>query len=245
VSGIRLILADVDGVITRGEGQPAELRILEALARWNASSALPPLTLCTGRQAPYVELMAQMTGVALPCIFEHGAGLFFPREFRYAFDPLLGPDYAARLARLRAALHDTVLAPGKAFVQPGKEATMTLYPLGETTLDELFQLAVVAAGDSFSVAKNVLGIELRPPGIDKVLGVHRIADLLELPLDAVAGIGDSDPDLSFLRACGFSAAPANASPGVRAAVDYVSPASFGDGLLDVLERILKRNRDLV
>jgi hydroxymethylpyrimidine pyrophosphatase-like HAD family hydrolase len=247
VSPVQLVLTDVDGVITRGEGQAAELAVLERLADLNRQAAndplVPAITLCTGRQAPYVELMAQMTGVYQPCIFEHGAGVFFPRDFLFEFDPLLGPDYAARLARLRSALHDSVLAPRRGFVQPGKEATMTLYPLGSTSLDELYELACKAAGEEFAVARNVQGIEVRPHGIDKGLGLRRIAALVDLPLSAVAGIGDSDPDLSFLRACGFSAAPSNATPCVRAAVDYVASAAFGDGLLEILDLILERNRD--
>ena len=61
---LRLVLADVDGVITRGEGQPAELDVLERLAAINAAARrdprVPAITLCTGRQAPYVELLAQL-----------------------------------------------------------------------------------------------------------------------------------------------------------------------------------------
>src|SRR5262249_21223754 len=105
---LRLILTDVDGVITRGEGAPADLDILARLQQRHAAARhcprLPAITLCTGRQAPYVELMAQTLGVFLPCIFEHGAGLFFPTTFRYVFDPMLGLDYAQRLAELRQAL---------------------------------------------------------------------------------------------------------------------------------------------
>src|SRR5205807_2527837 len=63
---MRVVLADVDGVVTPGEGYPARLPVLERLTAINASAHtdpyVPAVTLCTGRQAPYVELMAQMTG---------------------------------------------------------------------------------------------------------------------------------------------------------------------------------------
>jgi hypothetical protein len=246
---IRLVLSDVDGVITRGEGEPAQLDVIARLAAQNLRARtdprVPAVTLCTGRQAPYVELMAQMTDTFLPCIFEHGAGLFFPRAFRYAFDPLLGPDYSARLAQLRAALDAPVLHSGKAFVQPGKEATMTLYPLGGTTVDEVHSLAQRFVPDGFGVERNVQGVEVRPHGIDKGLGLRRLADLLDLPLTQIAGVGDSDPDLSFLGLVGRSAAPANASPAVRAAVQYVSDAPFGSGLLEILRSLEKFNRESV
>jgi hydroxymethylpyrimidine pyrophosphatase-like HAD family hydrolase len=246
---LRLILTDVDGVITRGEGQPAELGILEQLAETNREAqrdpCVPAITLCTGRQAPYVELMAQIVGAFLPCIFEHGAGLFFPTTFLYEFDARLGVDYSARLARLRGALDEPLIARGRAFVQPGKEATMTLYPLQDTTLDELFEVtrsAVARVAPDFGVARNVRGVEVRPNGIDKGTGAERIAQLLGSPLAAFAGVGDSDPDLSYLTRIGFSAAPANATPAVRQAVTYVASAEYGAGLLEIVSLVERNNR---
>ncbi len=249
---LRLVLADVDGVITRGEGQAIDIEVLQRLAAINAAATLDPcipaITLCTGRQAPYVELMAQLVGAFLPCIFEHGAGLFFPTTFLYEFDTHLGPDYAARLAKLRAALDGPLIQPGRAFVQPGKEATMTLYPrgpLGTSSVAELAELveAVVArVAPEFGVARNVHGVEVRPGGIDKGTGARRMAELLDIPLQAMAGVGDSDPDLTFLNCVGLSAAPRNATPTVRQHVMYVANASFGDGLLEIVALVEQRNR---
>ncbi len=249
---LRLVLADVDGVITRGEGQAIDIEVLQRLAAINAAATLDPcipaITLCTGRQAPYVELMAQLVGAFLPCIFEHGAGLFFPTTFLYEFDTHLGPDYATRLATLRAALDGPLIQPGRAFVQPGKEATMTLYPrgpLGTSSVAELAELveAVVArVAPEFGVARNVHGVEVRPRGIDKGTGARRMADLLDIPLQAMAGVGDSDPDLTFLNCVGLSAAPGNATPTVRQHVMYVANASFGDGLLEIVALVEQRNR---
>jgi hydroxymethylpyrimidine pyrophosphatase-like HAD family hydrolase len=247
---LRLVLADIDGVITRGEGQPIDIDVLQRLAAINAAARLDPsvpaITLCTGRQSPYVELMAQLLGVFLPCIFEHGAGLFFPTAFRYEFDTRLGSDYAARLSRLRAALHTPLLDGGHAFVQPGKEATMTLYPQGGFTVDDLLRVAetlVPQVAPEFGVARNVNGVEVRPIGVDKGTGAARIADLLGIPLATMAGVGDSDPDLSYLSRVGFSAAPANATPAVRQNVDYVARESFGAGLLEIVTLVERRNRE--
>ena len=249
---LRLVLADVDGVITRGEGQAIDIEVLQRLAAINAAATLDPcipaITLCTGRQAPYVELMAQLVGAFLPCIFEHGAGLFFPTTFLYEFDTHMGPDYAARLAKLRAALDGPLIQPGRAFVQPGKEATMTLYPRGPlgtspvAELAELVEAVVARVAPEFGVARNVHGVEVRPRGIDKGTGARRMAELLDIPLQAMAGVGDSDPDLTFLNCVGLSAAPGNATPTVRQHVMYVTNASFGDGLLEIVALVEQRNR---
>lgn len=246
---VRVLLADIDGVVTPGEGHPAEIRVLQRLTETNRQALedplVPAVALCTGRQAAYVEVMAQMTGAFLPCIFEHGSGLFFPRAFRYEFHPRLGLTYAENLARVRAALEEPVLRPRKGFVQPGKEASMTLYPLNGTSLPWLASQAQRAADQLdglFEVAGNVSGIELRPTGIDKAVGVRWMAEEIGVDLERFAGMGDSDPDISFLQIMDTSGAPANAMPNVQAAVGYVAAGQFGDGLLEFLDRLLAANR---
>ena len=126
---------------------------------------------------------------------------------------------------------------------------MTLYPrgpLGTTSVGELTELveAVVArVAPEFGVARNVHGVEVRPRGIDKGSGACRIAELLEIPLQAMAGVGDSDPDLAFLNCVGLSAAPSNATPRVRQHVRYVADASFGGGLLEIVALVEQRNHE--
>jgi hydroxymethylpyrimidine pyrophosphatase-like HAD family hydrolase len=126
---------------------------------------------------------------------------------------------------------------------------MTLYPqgaLGKTSVDELTEVVEAVVADvapEFGVARNVHGVEVRPRGIDKGTGARRIAELLDLPVQAMAGVGDSDPDLAFLDNCvGLSAAPSNATPTVRQHVMYVANASFGDGLLEIVAFVEQRNR---
>lgn len=246
---IWFVLSDVDGVITPGERSMVDLEILRRLADYNhlclKDPAVPAITLCTGRPAPYVEMLAQMLDVFLPCIFEHGAGMFSPREFRFAFHPALGSSYAANLAAFRAALEDPLLSPGRAFVQPGKEASMSLYPLGSTPLDELARVAqetVDAQRAPFTVAGNVHGIEVRPIGLDKGVALEWLAQQVDVPLSRVGGVGDSDTDVTFLERVAYSAAPSNATPAVQAVARDVSALPFGEGLLDVLRRVESLNR---
>jgi hypothetical protein len=96
---------------------------------------------------------------------------------------------------------------------------MTLYPLGETPLDELFALTEAAVNrfaPEFGVACNVRGVELRPRGVDKGRGARRIAELLEIPLGAM--------------------------PDVRHAVMHVARAPFGAGLLEIVALVEAHNR---
>jgi hydroxymethylpyrimidine pyrophosphatase-like HAD family hydrolase len=247
-STIRVVLADIDGVISGGEGAPIDPTVLERLAAWNdaalADPSLPAIALCTGRQAPYVELLAQLTHTFLPCIFEHGAGMLEPRAFRFSFNPVLGSAPWRAVAQIRELLDEPLLAPGRAFVQPGKEATLTLYPVAGATVAEVAVLARAALaeeGVDFRVVANIRGVELRPPGIDKGAGARWLTGELGIPLERFAGVGDADDDLAFLELVGFPATPANGSPAVRAMARYVAAKPFGDGLLEILDHLAAVN----
>ncbi|MEX2116051.1 MAG: HAD hydrolase family protein [Bacteroidota bacterium] len=62
---------------------------------------------------------------------------------------------------------------------------------------------------------------------------------LEMNDREIAYIGDDEPDLPVLEQVGFSAAPANAVPRVRSAVDYVCKRAGGGGAVrEVVDLIL-------
>lgn len=241
--GIRLILADIDGVLSGGEGSPFRPRLLEHMAAWNRSAARdlrrPAIALCSGRQAPYVELLAQLSGCFLPCIFEHGAGILEPQRFRFRFQPSLGAAPWREAAAVRQVI-EAALGPDAAFVQPGKEVTLTLYPLGSTSPAELGAAVTAAldrAGSGFVVTVNLRGVEVRPPGIDKGSGARWLSDQLGVSLDRFAGVGDSEDDLTFLRLVGYPTAPANARPAVRSTARYVARGAQDRGFLEILRHL--------
>ena len=66
---IRLIVIDVDGVLSPGEAAPLDFAVLQRLAEVNDRARHDPhhpaVTLCTGRPAPYVEVLMQAIYVAI------------------------------------------------------------------------------------------------------------------------------------------------------------------------------------
>ncbi len=100
---------------------------------------------------------------------------------------------------------------------------------------------------------KVVSFRARELGIGEVhQGVtdkHRVfKDLLRrhriTPAQTCA-MGDDEPDLPMLRAAGFSAAPCDAVPPVRKAVDYVTKAAGGRGAVrEVLDLIIKKKPPL-
>ena len=241
----RLVLADVDGCLTGGEGRPLDLDVLAEIARVNDRSrwdrTVPAISLCTGRPAPYLELLVQAIATYEPSIFENGCGLLFMEPYGFRAHPRLSPEVIASFRTGLDTLDETFVRPGRATWQPGKTYSATLYPT-DGDVHALWSAARAVLDERFYVDEGVLCINIIPAGIDKGVGVEWICAETGITPAEVAGVGDSDADLAFLEKVGFSAAPANATAGARAAVDYVSSEPEGRGLVDIVERVVSANR---
>jgi 3-deoxy-D-manno-octulosonate 8-phosphate phosphatase KdsC-like HAD superfamily phosphatase len=71
---IRLVVVDVDGVLSCGEAAPLDFAVLQRLAelkdRAGHNPAYPAVTLCTGRTIPYVEVLMQAIHGRYSAIYE-------------------------------------------------------------------------------------------------------------------------------------------------------------------------------
>jgi hydroxymethylpyrimidine pyrophosphatase-like HAD family hydrolase len=235
----------VDGCLTPGEAGDwnwEALKTIRDLNRWaRQGEPVPAITLCTGRQEPYVEVLMQAIGGYLPCIYENGCGLYFPEGYRFLEHPSITLPSHEALAAAKATLYRQVVVPGLGYFQPGKEASLTLYPLPGTGVQRLYQVVadVLAPHDgALTIQASVSCVDVTPIGIDKGQGVRWLSEQTDIPLALMGGIGDSTSDLKFLNLVGRSAAPANATLEVKAAVKYVSPYADGSGVVDILRHWL-------
>ena len=80
----------------------------------------------------------------------------------------------------------------------------------------------------------VQGAANKLTGYEQILAEHGLTD------DQVGYMGDDLQDLPVLRRAGFSAAPADAAPEVRAAVQWVSASGGGRGAArECIEHVLR------
>jgi 3-deoxy-D-manno-octulosonate 8-phosphate phosphatase (KDO 8-P phosphatase) len=80
--------------------------------------------------------------------------------------------------------------------------------------------------------------ELHQGVMDKLTVIREMAGRHGLSLSQVAYIGDDVNDLESLQAVGFSAAPADGMPVIRAAVDYICKKKGGEGCVRELAELL-------
>ncbi len=243
---IRLIVTDIDGCLGPGEARPYDLEVLGRLAAYNrrARRGEPclPVTLCSGRPGAYVDAMMQAIDGFVPAIFENGAGLYFPEKYRFAWNPALPPSALQVMREARNLVEEAVVRTGLGGIQIGKEMSLTLLPAPGYTLAQLgqaTQAALEGKGLPCRVEVSISTVGIWLDGIDKGSGLRWLSAETGIALADMAGVSDTWDDLPFLRLVGFSAAPANADPVVKSAVNYVSPFDDGCGLLDIVGRVGK------
>jgi 3-deoxy-D-manno-octulosonate 8-phosphate phosphatase (KDO 8-P phosphatase) len=97
------------------------------------------------------------------------------------------------------------------------------------------------SADATAVRAAQLGIPTIVQGsANKIAGFEQILTGAGLTDEQVGYMGDDLQDLPVLRRAGFSAAPADASPEVRAAVHWVSASGGGRGAVrECIEHVLR------
>lgn len=236
---IRLLVFDIDGVLTQGEARALDLRLLERLADMNIAarqdSSRPAVTLATGRPAPYVEAFLQAIDGHVAALFEHGTGLYVPDGYRFLPNPAM--DEPLEFDAVRLCLREALVHTGQAFFQPGKEYSLSIFPHDPAQIGMLYDQAVAALGslrESVDLLYSTSCLNVLPRGLHKGKGIEFLSSQTGYVPAEMLGVGDSDIDLAFLAQVGYSAAPANANSRVKQLVQYVAPRPGSDGVRDIL-----------
>jgi hydroxymethylpyrimidine pyrophosphatase-like HAD family hydrolase len=238
---MKLLVLDCDGVLSKGEAQPFDLQLLARLRQLNRRSLrgepLPAVTLNTGRPSPYVEAVMQAIDGWQPALFESGAGMYFPRSYRFEMTPLLTAERRLALQTLVHRIDQTVVKRGDAYWQPGKSVCYSLFARPPLTIADFSdEVAAMAAeiSDQLVVTPAKLALNIQPVGIDKGSGLRWLAAVTGITPAEMGGVGDTSGDVDFLRLVGCAAAPANATEEVKATAQYVSSKEDDAGLEDIL-----------
>jgi hydroxymethylpyrimidine pyrophosphatase-like HAD family hydrolase len=242
---IRVLVVDIDGCLVPVEHAAYDLEALGRVAALNRLSrtdgSVPALTILSGRPHPYVDALMQILDIELPAVFENGAGLAVRAPYHARFRKEVDAGRAA-LTTLRGELERFP----EFTLQPGKSASLTVFPLDQAA--GIGEIERVVAG---LLERHGLDLVIDPafecvnvlvPGVDKGTGLGWLAQETGVGRSRIAGIGDSEGDLAWLRHCALSGAPANAHPRVRDAVDVVSARKDVGAVLELYTALTEANR---
>lgn len=243
---IRLIVADVDGCVTRGGRQPFDLAMMQRIAERNRASrtdpGVPAMTFCTGRPLPYVQALQQACACHHPAIAEFGAVLWDPVHQHHSIHPAYSEADRRRYQAMLAEAEQQFIAngDGQVLIEAGKVCQLTLYPKPPLTVPELARRAESFSArwsEHFATDQTTAVVNYMPHAVNKGTALDWLSRLTGIDLDEMVGLGDSESDWHFMRLCARSAAPSNAVPALRARVDWRLQHAAVDCIEELYERI--------
>ena len=218
------LATDYDGTIAQ-HGDVTE-STHTALKRWKDAGR--KLLMVTGRELPDLQKVCPFTKLFDCIVAENGALLYWPAKGEKK--PLIGPPPMQFVERLRAR-GVTPLSFGEVIV-----ATQETYK--GVVLEAIEDL-----GLKLRIILNKGSLMVLPASVDKATGLAEAANAMNLPLPDIAGVGDAENDQVFLTLCGYSAAVGNALSFLKKQVHYVTKATHGAGVEELIEKLLSSDND--
>ncbi|MCK5725427.1 MAG: HAD family phosphatase [Thiotrichaceae bacterium] len=230
---MKYIAIDIDGCITNGKGEIVSPSSLSSLHTLNTKGKFKAF-LCTGRSAPYVEAIAQVTGIAEWAVCENGAYLYNPMTDELHYHPLVTK---ATLSSLNEFLMLMQKSEYKKLcsLELGKSVCISLNPKN-ISIEELFNvLSSVVDKDILYINHSTTAVDITPKGINKAAGLLLLSERHNIDLNEVLSIGDSSGDIPFMDISGIRACPKNASDSVKNISHYISEFPTTEGVIDIIK----------
>lgn len=261
---IELVAIDLDGTLLTSS---REIHPESAAAVKEAVAAGVRVVLASGRMASGVQAFGEALGLAGPHIACNGAFVFGPDGSEWFHRPLTARvrDAVDRFAAerglqlnaysrydvfelrtspwgelYRSRIRLSAPRPVEDGLRNRLEPTKMMIvadPAEVPALRIQLEEVVRPLGAEITVSEPEY-LEVLPAGVDKGLGLFKVAERLHIDREKVAAIGDYANDLEMLRWAGFSGAPANASEDVRKVVDVVVRSNDEGAVADFLRRIV-------
>ena len=198
--------------------------VLAALQRLKNSGRR--LILVTGRELPDLQRAFPEFGCCDLIVAENGALLYEPGTGR---EHVLAPaPPEAFVARLRER--------GVRPLSVGRSIVASWEPMQDIVLETVREL-----GLELQIVFNKGAVMVLPSGVNKASGLAAALDECGLSPHNVVGIGDAENDHAFLAMCGCSVAVANALDSVKTEADLVTREARGDGVRELIERLLEND----
>lgn len=238
------VISDNDGCLVSESSAPMDAPRLARLAEHNRLAQeradRPVLTICSGRPQPFAECMCRLLGnTTLPVIAENGVWLYHPDGNRYERDPRIAAAHLAAIHEARLWV-ERDLGPRGVVMQPGKEASISLYHPDTDflrSLEEPVREAFAAHEWPLRVSMTWLYINCDLSHVSKGTGLDRFTAQTGLRRERLAGIGDTMGDMPIRERVAWFACPANADERLKAVADYTSPYPEAEGVLDIVDRL--------
>ena len=184
------------------------------------------------------EIAAWLDSKGADCLWQTGLELYPVRKFMDIFRP--SGDSAGSITGNWSTFLDQVQPYLREGV-PRTAAKVTFFLSSESGVR--LADAVASFGDRFCIVPGSLPQErgemgeLTALGMNKFVGLEKIAARLDVPIEATVALGDSANDLEMLRFAGTGVAMGNGTDGAKKAADWITAPIERDGLALAFEKL--------
>ncbi|MFT0847619.1 HAD family hydrolase [Actinomycetaceae bacterium L2_0104] len=184
------------------------------------------------------EIASWLDSKGADCMWQTGLELYAVRKFLDIFrssgdsDRSLAGDWTTFLNQVQPYLREGV-------PETASKVTFFLSRESGVRLDDV----VDAFGDRFCIVPGSLPQErgemgeLTALGMNKFVGLEKIAACRGVPVEATVALGDSANDLEMLRFAGTGVAMGNGTAGAKDAADWITAPIDEDGLALAFEKL--------
>jgi HAD superfamily hydrolase (TIGR01484 family) len=223
VSGLNMrylaLCCDYDGTLAH-HGSLDEPTIA-ALERLKQSGRC--LVMVTGRELDELKTVCSRLDLFDRVVAENGALLYRPQTDE---EQLLGErppnDFVAALK-----------GKGVERISVGRVIVATWEPHENTVLETIHEM-----GLELQVIFNKGAVMILPTGMNKATGLRVALKELNLSEHNAVGVGDAENDHAFLSICGCGVAVANALPSLKDRADFVTKATHGAGVTELIDEMI-------
>jgi Cof subfamily protein (haloacid dehalogenase superfamily) len=260
---IRLVVSDVDGTLVDKSKQltPATT---DAVARVEAMGV--PFTIISARPRSGMMPIADTLGIDHPMGAFNG-GIVFMRDGRVIEHHMIDPEVARGMVALAADsdVETWVFADDRWYATSGeghhvdservssnqepvivddvtdllaRADKITFVSDDEPVLHDLFDRAGAFTGKATIVQSQSYYLDVTALAANKGDGVSALAAAMDVPLDAVAAMGDQANDIPMLDRVGLSIAMGNAPDPVKSVAQHVTRPNDEDGVAAAIESLI-------
>jgi hydroxymethylpyrimidine pyrophosphatase-like HAD family hydrolase len=244
---IKLFVLDIDGCISYAFRAP-DWKNLSKLRDYNeksrTDSAVPAITICSGRPQPYVESVAQMLDVDYPAIFESGGGMYTVKSNELRWHPFITDELMYRKEQLALWVEKELIPAFPGMIREfTKKTDVGLISSSEDDILRAYDRITRFVSENypdFEVHHTEVSVNVIVRNCNKGEGLRQLSDLTGIPLMQMAYIGDSSGDIEALKIVGRAFAPANATSGVKKVAE-VMQGETSDAIISAYEKIIESN----
>jgi HAD superfamily hydrolase (TIGR01484 family) len=220
------LASDYDGTLAQ-DGRVSQSTLA---ALWRFKETGRRLLLVTGRLLPDLKAVFPEYAIFDKIVVENGALLYSPASDE---ERLLAPAPPNEFVERLRALGVAPLSMGRCIVstwEPNEGKVLA---------------AVRDLGLELEIIFNKGAVMVLPSGVNKATGLAAALRELALAPHNVVGVGDAENDRALLGFCGCGAAVANALPMLKEAADIVLDKARGEGVAELIDRMLDQDADLL